>query len=159
MLALMEGLKKRKHGATLLTEFPLGTGLKVHRERRLSFKLLVRTLKMFQKALSAMRKTDVVVVSIHGAPISLPTTWAALVASKLSGKRVMAYIHEPSILINEFCPFWIRSLALPLIALDSVIFRLFKPDMIVTNSSLTKKLSENRYRIKVHEVMWPCFEF
>lgn len=159
MLALMEGLKKKKHRLTLLTEFPLGTGLEVHRRRDLLLKLPIRMLRMFQRAWGAARKADAAVVSVQGAPISLPTTWAVLVASKLSGKRVIAYIHEPSILLNEFCPFWIRLLALPLIALDSAIFRLFKPDAIVTNSSLTKKLSENRYRIKVREVMWPCFEF
>lgn len=158
MLALVEGLKK-KHRVTLLTEFPDETGLETHQRRDLLLKLPTRMLRMFRRACGDVKKADVTVVSVQGAPISLPTTWAALVASKLLGKRVIAYIHEPSVMSNEFSPFLIRLLSLPLLAIDSLIFKLFKPDAIVTNSSLTKKITENRYHMKVNEVIWPCFEF
>lgn len=159
MLALMDGLKKKKHKLTLLTEFPNETGLETHQRRDLLLKLPIRLLKMFQRACGNAKKADVVVVSVQGAPISLPTTWAALAASKLLGKRLVAYIHEPSVMLNEFSPFLIRLLSLPLLTIDSLIFKLFKPDAIIANSSLTKKITENRYHVKVSEVIWPCFEF
>lgn len=159
MLALMKGLKGKKHGVTLITEFPLMTPPEVHRKKELLLKLPVRILRMFKKTLGASRKADVVVVSVQGAPVSLPTTWAALAASKISGKRVVAYIHEPSVWLTEPSSSSMKLLALPLIALDSIIFRLFKPNIVITNSALTKTLSENRYRVKIHEVMWPCFEY
>lgn len=157
ILALMKGLNKRGHRTSLLTEFPIGTNSEIPRARKESLKIPIRLLKMLKKAKEAIKKTDAIIVSIHGPLASLPTIWAALTAAKLYRKRTVAYIYEPTIWLGEFDPFWLRLLSAPLIAVDSILFRLFKPSVVIAISSLTKQFIENRYHTDVVGIVWPCF--
>lgn len=156
---LMKGLSKRGHEIILFTEFPPGTKFDMTWVKKQWLKTPVRIPKMLGIAHGAIKRADAVLVSIHGAFISLPTIWATLIAAKLQGKRAIAYVYEPAVWLDEFSPLWLRLIGSVFIALDSILFRLFRPRSVVVISLIVGQFVKNRYRVKASKVIWPCFQF
>jgi glycosyltransferase involved in cell wall biosynthesis len=151
MLSIAEGLKKRGHEVLIETEFTEPYNKKHFLLTPLRFLRLVKKLKTCNG--------EVWLLSVHGAFISCPIIWATLLASRLKKIPTVAYVHEEAIRLDRFTPKILKLICLPIIAVDSFIFRILRPPVIIANSRLTAQNVENRYRVKVSKVIWPCFQF
>jgi len=150
LLALADGLKNRGHEVSIQTEF---TQPYTRKDSLLTpfrfFRLVNRLLKL--------PDSDVWLLSIHGAFISCPIVWAALFIARLRKIPTVAYVYEEAIRIDKFTPTVLKLLCMPLIAIDSLIFKIFRPKTVIAISALTARTVENRYHVKISKIIWPCF--
>ena len=101
-------------------------------------------------------KNDVIIISITGNFVTAPLNWVCLILSKTFNKKTIAYVYEPLLV------FWsltkIEKIFLsPLRYFDIFLFKLFKPNFIISISDFSKEIVMKNYKVNNVKVIYPIF--
>jgi len=160
MLGLYEELKKRFE-CELLYEFWKGHEKREYFLRSKVWKvvsLIYRFPKMlFSKEVrKKIIKSDTIIISITGNLIIAPLNWTCLIFSKIYQKKKIVYIHEPLLTFWGLTKFENIILS-PLRYFDIFLFRIFKPNVIISNSDFSKEIVIKNYKVNNVKVIYPLF--